>query len=98
MRTHELANFLLSLPDSDLEASIEVDSKVKDSHGDVITAHGIASSIVDVYSRKSSPFDNDNNTVVIQFEQFDDLKAQDSSISITGVVNKAATAKFISSM
>ncbi|MEF1337508.1 hypothetical protein REH81_12065 [Vibrio rotiferianus] len=60
MRSHELAKALLEMPDGELVASLDIETDVKDKHGDEIIAKVFGYSMIEAFASQ--------NEVVLQFE------------------------------
>lgn len=63
MRSHELAKALLEMPDGELVASLDIETDVKDKHGDEIIAKVFGYSMIEVFATRAT-----RNEVVLQFE------------------------------
>ncbi|MCY9861419.1 hypothetical protein OTK49_02660 [Vibrio coralliirubri] len=99
MNSHEFAEQILQLPSGEIMGSIDIDTEIKDKHGDTIVAKLYAHSVCEVFSC--------NGDVVVQFEQSssgsdtvdvveatkDAVRRLDSELPIDGVASECSVIK-----
>lgn len=79
MRSHELGKTLLSMPDCDISASIDIDTEVNGADGEVLIAKLYAHSICEVFHSQGD--------VTIQFEKSG--SGDNEAVDVISVVQEA---------